>query len=42
MGELSARVAHDLRNPLGGTISISNNPTVFTVKLPKNSRIKQE
>ena len=26
----------------GGTISISNNPTVFTVKLPKNSRIKQE
>ncbi|KAG2480375.1 MAG: putative Histidine kinase [Nitrosopumilales archaeon] len=26
----------------GGTISVSNNPTVFTVKLPKNSRIKQE
>lgn len=26
----------------GGTISICNNPTVFTVKLPKNSRIKQE
>ena len=26
----------------GGTISVRNNPTVFSVKLPKNSRIKQE
>ena len=26
----------------GGTISVRNNPTVFTVKLPKNSRIIQE
>lgn len=26
----------------GGTISVNNNPTVFTIKLPKNSRIKQE
>ena len=26
----------------GGTISVRSNPTVFSVKLPKNSRIKQE